>query len=119
MPTPRAPAPFRGGLAHRRFLSFSLSPSLSQPCGALSTSVADFFNESVHELRRLPLRRGPISFFFDFLLNEKNLLIPAAAGSSPSMQPLVLWLRADAFGAGAILELGAQLVWCQLYDMKD
>jgi len=55
-------------------------------------------------------------FFFDFLPKEKNLLIPAAAGSSPSMQPLVFWPRADAFGAGAILELCAQLVWCELYE---
>jgi len=29
--------------------------------------------------------------FFDSLLKEKNLLIPAAAGSSPSMQLLVFW----------------------------
>jgi len=35
------------------------------------------------------------------------------------MQPLVFWPRAGAFGAEAILELCAQLVWCQLYDMKD
>jgi len=40
-------------------------------------------------------------------------------GSSLSMQPLVFWPRAGAFGAGAILELCAQLVWCELYDMKD
>jgi len=49
---------------------------------------------------------------------NKNLLIPAAAESSPSMQPLVFWPRAGAFGAEAILEC-AQLVWCALYAMKD
>jgi len=53
------------------------------------------------------------------MLKEKDILIPAAAGSSPSMQPLVFWPRAGAFGARAILELCAQLVWCELYDMKD
>jgi len=52
-------------------------------------------------------------------LKDKNLLIPAAAGSPPSMRPLVFWPRAGAFGAGAILELCAQLVWRELYDMKD
>ena len=62
---------------------------------------------------------GRYLFFFDFLLKEKNLLIPAAAGSSPSMQPPVFWPRAGAVGAGAILELCAQLVWCALYDTKD
>jgi len=35
------------------------------------------------------------------------------------MQPLVFWSRAGAFGAGAILELCAQLLWCELYVMKD
>jgi len=50
---------------------------------------------------------------------KKKLLISAAARSSPSLQPLVFWPRAVAFGAGAILELCAQLVWCELYDMKN
>jgi len=45
------------------------------------------------------------------LLKKKNLLIPAVAGPSPSMQLLVFWPRAGAFGAGAILELCAQLAW--------
>ena len=54
-----------------------------------------------------------------FLLKEKNLLIPAAARSSPSMQPLVSWPRAGASGAGAVLVLSAQPVWCELYDMND
>jgi len=40
---------------------------------------------------------------------------PDTGGSSPWMQPLVFWPRAGAFGAGAILELCAQLVWCELY----
>jgi len=35
------------------------------------------------------------------------------------MQPLVFWPRAGAFGTGAILELCAQLLWCELYNMKD
>jgi len=33
---------------------------------------------------------------FDILRKEKNLLIPAAPGSSPSMLPLVFWPRAGA-----------------------
>ena len=67
-------------------------------------------------LRLLRLRRGPVSFF-DFLLKGKNLSIPAAAGSSPSMPLLVFWPRAGAFGAGAILELCAQLVvWVVWYE---
>jgi len=53
------------------------------------------------------------------LLKEGTLLIPAAAGSSSPLQPLVFWPRAGAFGAGAILELSAQLLWCELHDMKD
>ena len=43
----------------------------------------------------------------------------AAAGSSPSMQPLVFWPRAGSIGAGAILELCPQLLWCELYVMKN
>jgi len=34
------------------------------------------------------------------------------------MPLLVFWPRTGAFGAGAILELCAQLVWCELYVMK-
>jgi len=41
---------------------------------------------------------------------EKNLLIPAAAGSPPSMPLLVVWPHAGAFGASAIL-LGLTRVW--------
>jgi len=58
-------------------------------------------------------------FFFGILLKEKNLLIPAEAESSPSMQPFEFWTRTGAFGARAILELCAKLVWCELYDIKD
>ena len=39
--------------------------------------------------------------------------------SSSSMQPLVFWPRAGAFGAWPILELCPQLLWCELYDMRD
>jgi len=35
------------------------------------------------------------------------------------MQPLGFWPRAGAFGAGAILELCAQRLVCELYDVKD
>jgi len=35
------------------------------------------------------------------------------------MPLLVFWPRAGAFGAGAILVLWAQLVWCELYDRKN
>ena len=58
-------------------------------------------------------------FSFDSLLKEKNLRIPAVAGSSPSMQPLVFWPLAGAWGAGEILPPCAQLLWCELYVMKD
>ena len=51
--------------------------------------------------------------------DKKNLSIPAAADSSQSMPLLVFWPRAGAFGAGAILLLCAQLLWCELYDMED
>jgi len=53
------------------------------------------------------------------LLKEKNLLIPAAAGSSPSMQLLVFWPHAGACGAGEVLSRYAQLLWRELYDMRD
>jgi len=33
-------------------------------------------------------------------------------------QPLVFWPHAGAFDAGAILELCAQLLWCELYDIR-
>ena len=56
--------------------------------------------------------------FFDFLPEEKNLSISAAAGSSTSMQPSIFWPRAGAFGAGAILPPCAQLLWCELHVMK-
>jgi len=32
---------------------------------------------------------------------------------------LIFWPRAGAFGAGAISRLCAQLLWCELYDMRD
>jgi len=35
------------------------------------------------------------------------------------MQPLVLWPRAGAFGAGAVLVLCAQLLWCEFHDLKN
>jgi len=34
--------------------------------------------------------------------SEKNILIPAAAGPSPSMQHLVFWPHAGAWGAGVL-----------------
>ena len=40
-------------------------------------------------------------------------------GSSPSMSLLVFWPRADAVGARAVLLPCAQLLWCELYVMKD
>ena len=53
------------------------------------------------------------------MLKEKNLLIQAAAGSSRSMQLLVCWPLAGAWGAGEVLPRCAQLLWCELYVMKD
>jgi len=51
---------------------------------------------------------------------EKNKFsIPAAARSSLSPPPLHFWPRAGAFGARAVLPPYAQLVWCELYAMKD
>jgi len=49
---------------------------------------------------------------------EKNLSIPAAAGSSPLMPLLVFWpllapRRRHCFSARALL------VWCELYDMRE
>jgi len=35
------------------------------------------------------------------------------------MPLLAFWPRAGAFGAGAILPPCAQLLWCELYVMKD
>jgi len=43
----------------------------------------------------------------------------AAAGSSPSMQLLVFWQLAGAWGAGEVLPRCAQLLWCELYVRKD
>jgi len=43
---------------------------------------------------------------------KKNLLIPAAAGSSPSMQLLVFWPLAGTWGAGGILAPCAPGVVC-------
>jgi len=43
----------------------------------------------------------------------------AAAGSSPSMQLLVFWPLAGAWGAGEVLPRYAQLLWCELCVMKD
>jgi len=54
-------------------------------------------------------------FFSTCCSREKNLLIPEAAGSSPSMQDLVFWPHAGAWGAGVILLPCAQLLWCELY----
>jgi len=63
-------------------------------------------------------------FFFDFFAQEeKNLLIPAAAGSSPSMQPLVFWpLLLPSIGVGAVFVLSAHeplagVRVCVVYDM--
>jgi len=50
---------------------------------------------------------------------EKNLLIINTGGGrvflSPSMQHLVFWPHAGAWGAGVILSPCAQLLWCELY----
>jgi len=46
---------------------------------------------------------------------EKNLLIPAAAGSPL----LVFWPLASACGAVEVLPRCAQLVLCELYAIKD
>jgi len=40
-------------------------------------------------------------------------------GLSPSMQHLVFWPHAGAWGAGVILPPCAQLLWCELYVMKS
>jgi len=39
--------------------------------------------------------------------------------SSPSMPLLVCWPHAGAWGAGVILPPCTQLLWCELYVMKD
>jgi len=60
---------------------------------------------------------GRYLFFSTRCSREKNLLIPAAAVFSPSMQHLVFWPHAGAcaWGAGVILPPRAQLLWCELY----
>jgi len=45
---------------------------------------------------------------------EKNLLIPAAAGSFSLDATLVFWPHAGAWGAGVILPPCAQLLWCRV-----
>ena len=44
---------------------------------------------------------------------------PKNPGHSPSMPLLVFWPLAGAWGAGEILPPCAQLLWCELYVMKD
>jgi len=58
-------------------------------------------------------------FLFEDLSGRKNLSIPGAAGSSPSIPLLVFWPRAGPFGTSAIRSPCAQLLWCELYDMKE
>jgi len=52
------------------------------------------------------------------LLKEKNLLIPAAAGSFSLDATSGLLATAGAIGADAILVLSAQPLWCELCDIK-
>ena len=40
-------------------------------------------------------------------------------GFSPSMQPLVFWPHAGAWGAGVIFPPCAQLLWCRVVCMKN
>jgi len=69
--------------------------------------------------RRLRLRRGPISFFWTRCSREKNLLIPAAAGSSPSMQHLGLLATRRRLGRRVdFFSPCAQLLWCELYVFR-
>jgi len=62
-------------------------------------------------------------FFYDFLLKEKNLLIPAAAGYFPSMQSLILWPLAGACGRGDCSSLHSAFVVCcmlrRIYKKKS
>jgi len=64
-------------------------------------------------------REWGLGFGFKKKSREKNLLIPAAAGFSPSMQHLVFWPHAGAWGAGVILPPCARILWCELYVMKS
>jgi len=53
------------------------------------------------------------------LLKEKHFLIPAAAGSFSLDATSGLLATAGAIGAGAVLVLNAQPLWCELCDMKN
>jgi len=53
------------------------------------------------------------------VINQFIYLEQKKAGFSPSMQHLVFWPPAGAWGAGVILPPCAQLLWCQLYVMKS
>ena len=51
--------------------------------------------------------------------HKTSRLVPAAAGSSPSMSLLVFWPLAGTFDAGEVLPRCAQLLWCELYVIRD
>ena len=50
---------------------------------------------------------------------EKNLSIPAASGSSPSMPLLVFWPLLAPRRRHCFLALRSVLLWCELYDMRE
>jgi len=59
-------------------------------------------------------------FLFEDLSGRRTSRYRRRPGfSSPSMPLLVFWPHAGAWGAGVILPPCAQLLWCELYVMKD
>jgi len=59
-------------------------------------------------------------FLFEDLSGRRTSRYRRRPGfSSPSLPLLVFWPHAGAWGAGVILPPCAQLLWCELYVMKD
>jgi len=70
-----------------------------------------------HASKNMVMMNDALTLFsFRGPFREKNLSIPAAVGSSPSMPRLVFW-PLFAPRRWRFSRLCAQLLWCELYDM--
>jgi len=105
----RAPPGTSCGVA-MALVSMSLSNAVASRWPSESAASRSVMPCVLEEKKALLSSRGPF--------REKNLSIPAAAGSSPSMPLLVFWPllapRRRHFS-----RLCALLLWCELYDMRD